>query len=108
MRHGGTSGGDAGRARAAAALGGLALLAGAPAWVPPVLFILSGAVLTGAGGLVLWQQPALYTVTLALRAHDRFEERELFTTAETLLPGDVLDSARPISRATALCRLAQE
>jgi hypothetical protein len=52
----------------AAALGGLALLAGAPAWMPPVLFILSGAVLTGAGGLVLWQQPALYTVTLALGA----------------------------------------
>ena len=52
----------------AAGLGGLALLAGAPAWVPPVLFVLGGALLTGASGLVLWQQPALYTVTLALGA----------------------------------------
>jgi len=51
-----------------AGLGGLALLAGAPAWVAPALFILGGTVLTGASGLVLWQQPALYTVTLALGA----------------------------------------
>jgi hypothetical protein len=52
----------------AAGLGGLALLAAAPAWLPPALFILGGAVLTGASGAVLWQQPALYTVTLALGA----------------------------------------
>jgi hypothetical protein len=51
-----------------AGLGGLALLAGTPAWVPPALFALGGAVLTGASGLVLRQQPALYTVTLALGA----------------------------------------
>ena len=51
-----------------AGLGGLALLAGAPPWVPPAPFILGGAVLTGAIGLVLWQQPALHTVTLALGA----------------------------------------
>ena len=43
-------------------------LTDAPAWLPPALFILGGAVLTGASGLVLWQQPALYTVTLALGA----------------------------------------
>lgn len=52
----------------AAGLGGLALLAGPPAWVPPALLVLGGAVLTGASGLVLRQQPALYTVTLALGA----------------------------------------
>lgn len=52
----------------AAGLGGLALLAGAPGWLPPALFMLGGAVLTGASGLVLWQQPALYTVTLAMGA----------------------------------------
>jgi hypothetical protein len=51
-----------------AGLGGLALLAGAQAWIPSALFILGGTVLTGASGLVLLQQPALYTVTLALGA----------------------------------------
>jgi hemerythrin-like domain-containing protein len=44
----------------------------------------------------------------ALRAHVRFEEHELFATAETLLPGDMLDAAPPVSRATAVCRLAKE
>lgn len=52
----------------AAGLGGAALLAGAPGWLPPALFILGGLVLTGASGLILWQQRALYTVTLALGA----------------------------------------
>jgi hypothetical protein len=40
----------------------------------------------------------------ALYAHVRFEERELFATAETLLPAAVLDAAPPGPRATT-CRL---
>jgi hemerythrin-like domain-containing protein len=36
---------------------------------------------------------SLKELAQALRAHVRFEERELFTTAETLLPGDVLDAS---------------
>jgi len=43
----------------------------------------------------------------ALRAHVRFEEHELFATAETLLPAEILDAAPPETRATT-CRLAPE
>lgn len=51
-----------------AGLGGLALLAGAPPWLGQSLFVAAGAVLTSASGLVLRQQPALFTFTLALGA----------------------------------------
>jgi len=51
-----------------AALGGLALLAGAPLWGAQTLFIVAGIVLTAASGLILRQQPATYTATLALGA----------------------------------------
>jgi len=44
----------------------------------------------------------------ALRAHVRFEEHELFATAETLLPAELLDAAPPASRTTATCRLDPE
>jgi len=44
----------------------------------------------------------------ALRAHVRFEEHELFATAEALLPAELLDAAPPASRTTATCRLAPE
>ena len=40
----------------------------------------------------------------ALRAHVRFEEHELFATAETLLPAELLDAAPPEPRTTT-CRL---
>ena len=43
----------------------------------------------------------------ALRAHVRFEEHELFVTAETPLPAEILDAAPPETRATT-CRLAPE
>lgn len=51
-----------------AGLGGLALLAGAPPWLGQSLFVAAGAVLISASGLVLRQQPALFTFTLALGA----------------------------------------
>jgi hypothetical protein len=51
-----------------ACLGGLAVLADAPASLAHLLFIGAGAVLTLAGGLVLRQQPAMFTFTLALGA----------------------------------------
>jgi len=51
-----------------AGLGGLALLVGAPPWLGQSLFVAAGAVLTSASGLVLRQQPALFTFTLALGA----------------------------------------
>lgn len=40
----------------------------------------------------------------ALRAHVRFEEHELFATAEAMLPAQILDAAPPEPRATT-CRL---
>lgn len=42
----------------------------------------------------------------ALRAHVRFEEHELFATAEMLLPTELLDAAPPASRTPTSCRLA--
>jgi hypothetical protein len=42
----------------------------------------------------------------ALRAHVRFEEHELFATAEMLLPAELLDAAPPASRTPSSCRLA--
>jgi len=52
----------------AAALGGLALLAGAPLGTAQALFIVGGSILSAAGVLILRQQPATYTATLALGA----------------------------------------
>lgn len=52
----------------AAALGGLALLAGAPLGTAQALFIVGGSILSAAGVLILRQQPAAYTATLALGA----------------------------------------
>lgn len=52
----------------AAGLGGIAFLAGAPAWLPPSFFILAGSVLTAASASVLRKQPALFTATLAFGA----------------------------------------
>ncbi|TRZ66440.1 MAG: hypothetical protein D4S02_06860 [Rhodocyclaceae bacterium] len=51
-----------------AGLGGVALLADAPWWLPHWLFIAGGGGLTIASGVVMRQQPALYTLTLALGA----------------------------------------
>jgi hypothetical protein len=52
----------------AAGLGGLALLIDTPWWLPRALFVVAGAVLTLASGVVLRQQRALFTSTLALGA----------------------------------------
>ena len=43
----------------------------------------------------------------ALRAHVRFEEHELFPTAETVLPAEILDAAPPELR-PATCRLGSQ
>ncbi|CAG4885080.1 conserved membrane protein of unknown function [Georgfuchsia toluolica] len=51
-----------------AGLGGLALLAWAPLYVAQALFITAGTILTAASILILRQQPAAYTATLALGA----------------------------------------
>ena len=51
-----------------AGLGGLALLVDAPWWLYQSLFVMAGAVLTAASILVLRQQSALFTFTLALGA----------------------------------------
>ncbi|MCX7169942.1 MAG: hypothetical protein NTY41_06495 [Proteobacteria bacterium] len=51
-----------------AGLGGLALLSDIPIWVAQALFIIAGSLLTAASTLILRQQPALYTSTLALGA----------------------------------------
>ena len=52
----------------AAALGGLAILTGAPLWAAQALFIVAGLILTAASARILRQQPASYTATLALGA----------------------------------------
>jgi hypothetical protein len=49
----------------AAGLGGLALLVDAPWWVPRTLFVVAAAVLALASGVVVRQQRALFTATLA-------------------------------------------
>jgi hypothetical protein len=41
----------------------------------------------------------------ALRAHVRFEEHELFETAEAVLPDEILDAAPPETRTATTCRL---
>lgn len=51
-----------------AGLGGLALLSGAPLWTAQALFIVAGSLLTAGSTLILRQQPAMYTATLALGA----------------------------------------
>ncbi|MCX7169444.1 MAG: hypothetical protein NTY41_03895 [Proteobacteria bacterium] len=51
-----------------AGLGGLTLLLGAPLWVAQSLFIAAGSLLTVGSTLILRQQTALYTTTLALGA----------------------------------------
>jgi len=51
-----------------AGLGGLALLLGIPVWVAQALFTIAGSLLTAGSSLILRQQPALYTATLALGA----------------------------------------
>lgn len=51
-----------------AALGGIGLFTGAPAWWPPMLFIAASAVLVMANGLIFFTQRALFTFTLCLGA----------------------------------------
>ena len=51
-----------------AGLGGLALLLGAPLWAAQALFMAAGILLTAGSVLILRQQTALYTATLALGA----------------------------------------
>jgi len=51
-----------------AGLGGFALLSGAPLWTALALFIIAGVLLTAGSALIVRQQPALYTATLALGA----------------------------------------
>lgn len=51
-----------------AGLGGLALLSGIPIWAAQALFVSAGSLLTAGSILILRQQPALYTYTLALGA----------------------------------------
>lgn len=50
------------------ALGAVALLAGAPHWVAPLLITGASAVLVGVFAVVIWQQTALFTLTMGLGA----------------------------------------
>ncbi|HEX6734305.1 MAG TPA: hypothetical protein VF096_05800 [Azonexus sp.] len=52
----------------AAGLGGLAIVAGGPAWLPPLLFSLAGTLFVIASIGVYRQLPALFTLTLLLGA----------------------------------------
>ena len=50
------------------ALGAVALLAGAPHWVAPLLMTSASAVLVAVFAVVIWQQTALFTITMGLGA----------------------------------------
>ena len=51
-----------------AAVGALALLAGAPHWVAPLAITGASLVLAGIFAVILWQQTALFTITMGLGA----------------------------------------
>jgi hypothetical protein len=69
------------------ALGAIALLAGAPHWVAPLLMTSASAVLIAVFAVVIWQQPALFTITMGSGAVTWFVGNGVW-----LAGGDILES----------------